>query len=269
MELALRIGDTGASAPTPKPMATIPHDHQRDLVWVARAKMRTEEGKPIHPEAAERLVRAYWRLANIFAKNFQLPGVSQEEKLSETLRGLTRAIDSFEEGRGCVFKTWAKRNMANALAEMHRKYNRKSEVPILERLSIDRALDQGDEEDTLGDTIAAADDTEAEALANLLMEGPVPIDDREQQRLVTALVAKEERVRRLRDRLIEHIENTDPILAARVWESLREDGAQMDLFNLGPEPGSVEATRCVMEALTIYLGAKWAEVLAGQEEALN
>lgn len=231
----------GRLLPRRNPMPVFVTDHHLDAILAARAKRGDKD-------AADRLVSRYWRLADVVAQEFVLPGIRPEEKHSEALRGLVRAMASFEDGRGCVFKSWAKKQMSHALNEMHRRFNRKGEVPLLERLSTDCPLDSGEEEDTLGDTLAAPDDTEREAIRRLDQEG-------EEQRFVSRLVNREARLGHMREQIAAQIEAHNPHLAFRVRE-LIGDGEE-SLIHLGPEPGSIEAEECAREAIPILLGSDW------------
>ncbi len=115
------------------------------------------------PEAESALVARYWDLAGILANTFRVAGVDYEDRLAVCLEGLLKSARRWEPGKGTTFKTLAKRNMRNALIDLHRTIHKAGEIPPAALRSMDAEF--GDDGGTLGDTIAGGSDTAAEALA--------------------------------------------------------------------------------------------------------
>lgn len=114
------------------------------------------------------LVGRYWGIADMIAGEFNVPGMAtregREDKHSEALAGLVKAIRSYQAGKGAKFKSYAKTVMRRRLTDVYREANRAREVPRNLLRSADADMD-GDGR-TLGDSLGVAPRVEDAAWAD-------------------------------------------------------------------------------------------------------
>ena len=123
-------------------------------------------------EAEEVLVKRYWDIASIEARQYVVPGVEHEDRTMIAISdGLIKAIRTFAEGQGSKFKSWAKLLMRRALIECYRQAMQASEVPRTAMLRIDEGSGIDGDDTTLADVIAGPDDTEREVISGLYVAG--------------------------------------------------------------------------------------------------
>lgn len=119
-------------------------------------------------EAEEVLVKRYWDIASIEARQYVVPGVEHEDRTMIAISdGLIKAIRTFAEGQGSKFKSWAKLLMRRALIECYRQAMQASEVPRTAMLRIDEGSGIDGDDTTLADVIAGPDDTEREVISRM------------------------------------------------------------------------------------------------------
>ena len=109
-------------------------------------------------EALEALLVAYRPKIIAIARQFTIPGLDFDDKVSECSVAFVRAVRAWSPTRGAAFKNFAKLLMMNVLTERYRSANCQKEGPLSRRVSIDDLVDRHDPDSTISDTLAGPSD---------------------------------------------------------------------------------------------------------------
>lgn len=112
----------------------------------------------------EELLETYKPLVKAKASLYFMLGSDKEDIIQEGMIGLYKAIESFDESKGASFKTYADLCINRQIITAIKGANRKKASPLNTALSFENLL-SGDDELTLGDSLAASSDTDPETLA--------------------------------------------------------------------------------------------------------
>ena len=113
-------------------------------------------------DAEEALVERYRKVCRHEARSFRnVRSLDPEDRETECLVALVKAIRYYVAGRGTKFSSWAKQLMRKRLIEVYRSEQSESRYPDGEVLSLERSLAGTRDELTLGDTLGDGSDLDA------------------------------------------------------------------------------------------------------------
>ena len=114
--------------------------------------------------AEEILIEKYKGLVKNKAKTYYITGADSEDVVQEGMIGLFKAIRSFDVSKQTAFKTFADTCVNSQIISAIKKANRKRHKPLNESVSLNKEVDDGSQDISVGDILQASMDNDPEAL---------------------------------------------------------------------------------------------------------
>ena len=114
--------------------------------------------------AEEILIEKYKGLVKNKAKTYYITGADSEDVVQEGMIGLFKAIRSFDVSKQAAFKTFADTCVNSQIISAIKKANRKRHKPLNESVSLNKEVDDGSQDISVGDILQASMDNDPEAL---------------------------------------------------------------------------------------------------------
>ena len=114
--------------------------------------------------AEEILIEKYKGLVKNKAKTYYITGADSEDVVQEGMIGLFKAIRSFDVSKQAAFKTFADTCVNSQIISAIKKANRKRHKPLNESVSLNKEVDEGTQDISVGDILQASMDNDPEAL---------------------------------------------------------------------------------------------------------
>lgn len=114
--------------------------------------------------AEEILIEKYKGLVKNKAKTYYITGADSEDVVQEGMIGLFKAIRSFDVSKQAAFKTFADTCVNSQIISAIKKANRKRHKPLNESVSLNKEVDDGTQDISVGDILQASMDNDPEAL---------------------------------------------------------------------------------------------------------
>ena len=114
--------------------------------------------------AEEILIEKYKGLVKNKAKTYYITGADSEDVVQEGMIGLFKAIRSFDVSKQTAFKTFADTCVNSQIISAIKKANRKRHKPLNESVSLNKEVDDGTQDISVGDILQASMDNDPEAL---------------------------------------------------------------------------------------------------------
>ena len=114
--------------------------------------------------AEEILIEKYKGLVKNKAKTYYITGADSEDVVQEGMIGLFKAIRSFDVSKQTAFKTFADTCVNSQIISAIKKANRKRHKPLNESVSLNKEVDEGTQDISVGDILQASMDNDPEAL---------------------------------------------------------------------------------------------------------
>lgn len=114
--------------------------------------------------AEEILIEKYKGLVKNKAKTYYITGADSEDVVQEGMIGLFKAIRSFDVSKQTAFKTFADTCVNSQIISAIKKANRKRHKPLNESVSLNKEVDNGTQDISVGDILQASMDNDPEAL---------------------------------------------------------------------------------------------------------
>ena len=114
--------------------------------------------------AEEILIEKYKGLVKNKAKTYYITGADSEDVVQEGMIGLFKAIRSFDVSKQTAFKTFADTCVNSHIISAIKKANRKRHKPLNESVSLNKEVDEGTQDISVGDILQASMDNDPEAL---------------------------------------------------------------------------------------------------------
>ena len=114
--------------------------------------------------AEEILIEKYKGLVKNKAKTYYITGADSEDVVQEGMIGLFKAIRSFDVSKQAAFKTFADTCVNSQIISAIKKANRKRHKPLNESVSLNKEVDDGSQDISVGDILQASMDYDPEAL---------------------------------------------------------------------------------------------------------
>ena len=115
----------------------------------------------------EKLLEEYKELVKAKAGLYFMLGGDKEDIIQEGMIGLYKAIQSYDEGKGASFKTYADICINRQIISAIKAANRKKFTPLNTALSFDKPMDDDPDSPSLAETLSAGTDTDPETIALL------------------------------------------------------------------------------------------------------
>lgn len=114
--------------------------------------------------AEEILIEKYKGVVKNKAKTYYITGADSEDVVQEGMIGLFKAIRSFDVSKQAAFKTFADTCVNSQIISAIKKANRKRHKPLNESVSLNKEVDEGTQDISVGDILQASMDNDPEAL---------------------------------------------------------------------------------------------------------
>ena len=114
--------------------------------------------------AEEILIEKYKGMVKNKAKTYYITGADSEDVVQEGMIGLFKAIRSFDVSKQAAFKTFADTCVNSQIISAIKKANRKRHKPLNESVSLNKEVDEGTQDISVGDILQASMDNDPEAL---------------------------------------------------------------------------------------------------------
>ena len=114
--------------------------------------------------AEEILIEKYKGLVKNKAKTYYITGADSEDVVQEGMIGLFKAIRSFDVSKQTAFNTFADTCVNSQIISAIKKANRKRHKPLNESVSLNKEVDEGTQDISVGDILQASMDNDPEAL---------------------------------------------------------------------------------------------------------
>ena len=114
--------------------------------------------------AEEILIEKYKGLVKNKAKTYYITGADSEDVVQEGMIGLFKAIRSFDVSKQAAFKTFADTCVNSQIISAIKKANRKRHKPLNESVSLNKEVDEGTQDISVGDILQSSMDNDPEAL---------------------------------------------------------------------------------------------------------
>ena len=114
--------------------------------------------------AEEILIEKYKGVVKNKAKTYYITGADSEDVVQEGMIGLFKAIRSFDVSKQTAFKTFADTCVNSQIISAIKKANRKRHKPLNESVSLNKEVDDGTQDISVGDILQASMDNDPEAL---------------------------------------------------------------------------------------------------------
>ena len=125
-------------------------------------KRRTNALTDEQRQLVENNMKLVYRITTDLVKSRKMRFAEMEDAEQAGMLGLVKAAKAYDEGRGIAFSTLAYACIKRELWYMWRKKKKEPPIYSLDKTEGKKSVDQPDR--TLGDTLQAEDDTEAEVL---------------------------------------------------------------------------------------------------------
>lgn len=211
-------------------------------------------------DAVDEVVRRWRNKIDVIVRTYRpIPGTDFDDRVSEALLGLYKSVKNYEWDKGASFETFAKRNIENALTDCYRRNTRDGIVPTgitisLDAESSDPMAGAATYRTTVGDMIAADDDTERDAINKITAETmPDEVIERIVETIYRAAAGNCMIDGRLRASLLSYTSSVfGSARASDLAELMGRNGSQPALMSLAPVRGTNQATQAVESIATGY-----------------
>ena len=114
--------------------------------------------------AAEHLIRDYKELVKSKAHLYFMLGADREDIVQEGMIGIFKAIKNYDPSKGASFRTFADLCVNRQIITAIKAAGRQKHSPLNQSLSLDHPVADRESPRTLGETLAAGNDTDPEAV---------------------------------------------------------------------------------------------------------